>query len=106
MSTQTPEATATPTELAQLIYSGGLAVRRRVAHIETPSASANLVAVLDGIITAAQELRGVAAHLAGAAQPTDAEEPEPPVDAEEPEPLTGAWLEVTEGRTYGIGGVQ
>jgi hypothetical protein len=93
VSIETPEAIASPDELAQLVYTGGLAVRRRVAHIAEPAASANLVAVLDGIITAAQELRGVAAHIAST---------EEPVAAEEPEPLTGAWVEVTEGREYGI----
>lgn len=83
------EATQTPTALAEVIYGGGLTVRRRVADIDTPAGAARLVRLLDEIITAAQELRGAAAHIVGD-------------DEDEPEPLAGEWVALTADREYGI----
>lgn len=85
--------TATPDELAQLVMAGARALDRRIDMIDDPDTAGSILAIVDGIVTAAQEIHGVALHIAH----TDDESA-----TEEPEPLTGAWLELTEDRTYGI----
>lgn len=50
----------TPVELAQLVVSGSRAMLRRIHLVDTPEGAAELLPILDGLITAAQELHGVA----------------------------------------------
>lgn len=61
----TTEPTPTPVELAQLVVSGSRAMVRRIHLIEDPEGAAELLPILDGLITAAQELHGVAAETVG-----------------------------------------
>lgn len=78
---------ATPGELTQLVVSGGRVLARRIHRIESTDGAADIAPVLRDIITAAQELLGVAEHVYGD-------------DDQEPAEFTGAWAETTAGRAH------
>lgn len=77
---------ATPVQLNQAIVTGARALTARIHRIDSPEGAAEILAVLDGLILAAQELHGVAAHL----------------EKDEAAPLAGEWAAVTEGREHGF----
>ncbi len=86
----TDEPIVPPSELARLILNAAKRLSRQVGRIEDPERAAEILSIIDGIVTAAQEIHGVAVHIAPVEDET----------AEEPVEFTGEWAQVTEGREY------
>jgi hypothetical protein len=95
MEIQTDAELVPPVELVRQVRTGGDALLRNVHLIGTEAGAAEIAETARGVITAAQELLGVAEHVVGDITEDDHEAT--------PAEFEGEWAQITADRTYAFG---